>query len=419
MKKTLISILILYCNTLVAQNITLDSCYSLTKQNFQFENQKELNIKSSELKIENLKIIYFPALTLNAQVSYQSSGIEINLPIHGVEMPEVPLDQYKAYLEISQVIYDGGAVKTQKTLVETTLLAENKSVEIEFETLKEQVNQIYFLIILFQKQEEIIDLLFKNLETRLATVESGVKNGVLTAVNYDIILAEKLKAEQQLMEIESGKKASIKVLEELTGSEFSDKIQVEYPEIEISTSDTTIYRAEIDLLELQKQALAITSDLSKTQRLPKVAAFAQAGYGRPGLNMLSDEFNPYFIAGISASWNIWDWNKSNRERQILQVSSKIIDIQKENFETSVKIELESIISTIEKLEEQIAKDDEIIELRNKIIKAYEAQLLNGTITSSEYIIELNAVTEAKLNMEIHKIQLVQAKVDYLKIRGSN
>jgi len=418
MKNLIFFLLIFVCNFAIAQQITLDNCYNLAKINFAIDSRINLNTKSSDLEIKNLQSTYYPTLNLVGTASYQTPVLEINLPIPNVSMPEVPNDQYKTYFELQQIIYSGGAIKSQKKVEEISLQSENKSVEVEFQTIKQQINDVYFLILLFEKQQEIIDVLMKNLDTRLTTVKSAVENGILMQVNYDIILAEKLKAEQQIIELQTGKSSALKIISELTDTTFTENTDFEFPEIEINFADTIINRPEIQLLKIQQIQLNSYSELLNSQRRPKIIGFAQAGYGRPGLNMLSSDFNPYFIAGITATWNIWDWNSTNRDKQILKVSSEILEIKTENFEKTINIELQNQISTIEKLEKQILKDDEIIDLRNKIITAYSVQLENGTISSSEYIIELNAVTEAKLNKELHKIQLLQAKTDYLTVKGN-
>ena len=55
--------------------------------------------------------------------------------------------------------------------------------------------------------------------------------------------------------------------------------------------------AKSDLLELQNKQL--TAGL-----MPRIGAFFQGGYGRPGLNMLEDSFSPFYVAGVRLSWNM-------------------------------------------------------------------------------------------------------------------
>ena len=73
--------------------------------------------------------------------------------------------------------------------------------------------------------------------------------------------------------------------------------------------------------------------------------------------------------------------------------------------------------SIENLDSLIAKDKEIITLREKITKSASSQLTNGVITATDYINELNNEIIAKITMETHKVQLIQAKINYLNLKG--
>jgi hypothetical protein len=50
---------------------------------------------------------------------------------------------------------------------------------------------------------------------------------------------------------------------------------------------------------------------------------------------------------------------------------------------------------ITKLQEIITTDAEIISLREYVVKSADAQLRNGVITSSEYLVELTNLYESK------------------------
>jgi hypothetical protein len=80
--------------------------------------------------------------------------------------------------------------------------------------------------------------------------------------------------------------------------------------------------------------------------------------------------------------------------------------------------LENKIAEINKAEELIIRDKELIELREKISKSVSSQLDNGVITSSQYLTEINAEASARLDLESHKIQLVKAKLDYQAALGN-
>ena len=66
----------------------------------------------------------------------------------------------------------------------------------------------------------------------------------------------------------------------------------------------------------------------------------------------------------------------------------------------------------------IESDNDIISIREKVVKTAESQLENGTITSTEYLTEMNNLLQSKINLQSHKILLAKTKVDYLTLKGN-
>jgi hypothetical protein len=63
---------------------------------------------------------------------------------------------------------------------------------------------------------------------------------------------------------------------------------------------------------------------------------------------------------------------------------------------------------VNKYEQLIKQDEDIIALRAAVTRSAEAQLENGVITVHEYIQKMNAEHGARLNKLLHEIQLRQA-----------
>jgi outer membrane protein TolC len=82
-----------------------------------------------------------------------------------------------------------------------------------------------------------------------------------------------------------------------------------------------------------------------------------------------------------------------------------------------RIALNSLKQEILRIENLIAADHRIVELRKKVAMTAAARLDQGIITSSEYLIEQNALTKAELNLELHKIQLQQSRLNYISTMG--
>jgi len=101
----------------------------------------------------------------------------------------------------------------------------------------------------------------------------------------------------------------------------------------------------------------------------------------------------------------------------MEIQKEIISNQQEAFVKAINIQTENEITTINKLVELLKKDEEIIKLREKITLASSSKLTNGTIRSSDYIDDVTAKNQAKIEMKKHQIQILFAKFNYLVIKG--
>ncbi len=400
-----------------ADTLSLNYCYKLAVENYPLVKQRELLNEASKLRINNINNNYLPQLSLNGQVSYQSEVTNLPINIPNVKIPSLYKDMYKATFDINQSIYDGGMTSRQKAIEEKSLLVDKQNLEVELYKLKERVNRIFFTIVLSNQNKEVFELLKENIKVSLNKIESGVKFGTNYTANADVLKAEIIKVDLQIIDVISGRDAAFKMLSEFTGNEINKNTKLILPEVNNTLLNFENKRPELSAFALQQNMLDANKNLFSSARLPRFYGFGEAGYGRPGLNMLSNKFDSFWLIGAKLSWNIWDWNQTGRQKQILDIQKNIVSSQKETFEKNLKILVSSDIADISKYTEMIKKDVELIELREKIVKSGSAQLENGVITSTEYVIQENELAQAKLNLENHKIQLLFSKIKYLTNMG--
>ncbi len=420
MKKYLLITLLLFTNQIFAQQsdtISLQSCYELAKANYPLAKQAELNNRNNQLKLKNLNKNYLPQMNINAQASYQSDVTEMIVDVPFITFPTMNKDMYKATLDVNQVIFDGNTTLYQKYVEKASLKTDQQSLEVELNKIKERINQIYFNIILMQENEKLLNVVLAELNSKLKKVEASVKNETALQSNADILKAEIFNTEQKVIEASENKKAAIKMLELYISKTVSESSVFILPDFSVNTISLENTRPEMTLFDLQKSKFDASKKLSNSKLIPRLYAFGQAGIGRPGYNMLLNEFKPFYMIGAKLTWNFWNWNQSANEKKIYDIQKSIVDAQKETFDKNVRISAQKDISDIQKYQSLIAKDNEIINIRKNIVKSFSSQLENGVITSTEYITELNNETQAKLNLELHKVQLQMAKVNYLNNLG--
>ncbi|MDR2886455.1 MAG: TolC family protein [Bacteroidales bacterium] len=425
MKKLLLVIIIavLFTTGVTPQTlITLKECYELATANNALSSEKEAYSSIAEIKDENLLKSWLPTLDINASALYNSDIVDFSdamaaVPAMSSVFHSMPKDQYKITLDINQTFYDGGAIKNARAMEQAELKLNEKQVEIDEYKIRGEINAYYFNIILLGRQKEILSNYLQLMEKRMNAMESAITNGVKLKHDMDIIKSEKISIEQQMAEIESKKKALMKIMSDMTGTEITDLTSFAVPEPEYR-NDEELTRHELQMFDLKREQLSAAMKMTQTKRLPKAFGFATAGYGNPpGQNFLEDSFDTYYIIGAGIKWNIFDWNKTKNEKQVIAIQQGIIENRKTDMTDNIRRMLETKMSEINSLEEMIKSDEELLELRKRISRTAESQYDNGTITAAEYMAELNAEKNAAVNSDIHRLKLALAGVEYMNLSG--
>lgn len=396
------------------QKITLEECYALANKNYPLAQQGNLLQEKNTLETEALQKGKLPKIDLNAQATYQSEVTQIP-----VAMPNVtPLnkDQYRATLDANQLLYNGGLIDANAKIKEAQTKTQQQQVAVNLYQLKTKINQLYFTALLLQEQKAILVNKQEELLSKIKEVKTGVQFGAILPASEKILEAENLKIKQQLTEIQFNKKRIIENLAALTVSPIEENVILANPNNSVDFTATT-NRPELQLFDLQNEQIELSKRVIFKNQLPKVNAFAQAGYGNPGLNMLDNSFQPFYIMGVKANWNVFDWNKAKTDKEALSISKNIVQTEKETFLLQTQMQVQEMENEIQKLEAMITTDAEIIALRESVLQASAAQMKNGVITSSEYVTELTRLYEAKTNLKTHQLQLGLAKVNYQVIKG--
>jgi len=435
------SILIIICMlvlaplTLISQvpdSLTLDDCYRSAIAQYPLSSQFALLDQKNELQIQKLNTNYLPHVNLNGTASYQSEVTKVNvifqpiylpppidqeLPAPSPIVPYPPKDQYKINLNIDQVIYDGGITSGQKKVEHANYDIEKQNVEIELYQVKQQINHVFFSIVLLQESEQLLEVLKSQLNDKLKDIESAVKYGMALETDHDVLAAELINIDQQLAEVRINREAAFVMLGELCSAEIDPGTYLVLPNPGGTAGPYENKRLEYTLFDLYLLRNEAAGKLVDAQWMPKLAGYGQLGYGQPGLNMMDPRWDTYYIFGAKLNWDLWNWNKFKKEKQVLDVQNQIINTQKESFDKNIKVATAQDLAEIRKYEYLVLKDFDIIKLRKRVAQTASSQLDNGVITSTDYIQRVNDATQAEINLKTHEIQLIQAKINYQATLG--
>lgn len=396
--------------------LTLDECYVKATENYPLIKQYDLINSTSGLTISNLKKAYLPQFSVDAQASYQSDVTKLPIDMESLGFPiDIPIlskDQYKLALSVSQLIWDGGKLKAQRKIAESQSRIDEQQLNVSLYSIREKIDQLYFGVLLLNEQLKILDLIEQELLSNRSVTSSMVRNGTATQSDLDHLDVELLKIKQKREAQHSDRLSYLKVLGLFINEELLENTELTTPPNLLVNFGENISRPELAVFDAQIEHFKSRNQIISAKNLPSVALFAQSGYGRPGLNMLEDKFNFFAIGGVKLTWTFGNFYTTKNERKKLDNSIRSTQVLRETFLFNNKLERSVIRSEISKKNEQLKKDDEIIELQNKIKTASEGKYRNGVYRINELIHDINAKNQAVLAKSVHEIELLMTIQQY-------
>jgi outer membrane protein TolC len=418
LKKWIAIPLLLSAVCLQAQDstLTLEKTYGLAEQNYPLIKQRDLVKQTAQLSIENLSKGYLPQISLSAQATYQSDVTKIDVSFPGFNFNPPTKDQYKAMADVSQLIYDGGVIRQQKISQQLNEEVEEQKVEVELYKLKDRINQIYLSVLYLDDQLKQSDLVKQDLRTGIRQVEAQVNNGVVLKSNLNVLKAQLLQADQRTIELKASRKGLVQTLGLFLNQPLNENTTLERPSSPLMAGNN-IARPELKLYNNQVTQLEQQAKLVKAKNSPKTSLFVQGGYGKPGLDLLKNDFAFYYVSGVRVNWPLGGLYTQKKEKELIKISQKMVDVQKETFLLNTNTQLAQQQSEIDKFNQLVQTDQAIIDLRVQVKEAARSQLQNGVITANDYLREVNAEDQSRQSLITHQIQLLQAQINYQTTLG--
>lgn len=422
--KPFIHIFLLCCGILPCHGqLTIEECYRKARSNYPLIKQYGLIEKSEAYNLENARRGYLPQVRFTAQATYQSDVTEIpfnvtQLGIPGLHIPTVDRDQYKMEIGIEQAIWDGGAVRSQKKLLQAEADVDRKGTDTDLYAVNARVNQVFFGILLADAQLAQNKVLQSDLQRNCSQVASYIKNGIAHQSDLDALRVELLKAKQAEAQIAHTRQAYAAMLSQLIGEDIGRNTIFVKPDIPETTAVRSNNRPELSLFDAQIRQLEAQEGRIKAGLMPRIGLFLTGGYGKPGLDMLENGFKAYYIAGLRLSWDIGNfWTKKNNQRNIKN-SINTVEAQRETFLLNTALETTGSNAAIERYREQMEYDDEIIRLQESVRQASEAKMANGTLSGTELTRDIHAEQSARQDKIIHEMELLMAIYDLRHATGN-
>lgn len=397
----------------VAQAQTLEECQQAAEKNYPVIKQYGLIAQTTELTVKNIQKGWLPQITASAQATYQSDVVSWPENMQrmyqqmGLNMKGLTKDQYKIGVDLQQIIYDGGAIGSQRSIARQEGKVQEAQTEANLYQVRKRVNEMYFSLLLLDEQIRLNDdvkALLLSSEKKLAAM---VKGGTAATSDFDNVKAERLSVAQQNESLKSQRQMLQRMLSVFCGMEVSNPEKPAAVEASASASN----RPEIRLFDNQLKLTEVQEKALDTKLRPTLGLYAQGYYGYPGLNMFEDMISRKWslngIVGIKLSWNVGALYTHKNDKAKLKAQRELIENAREVFLFNNNMEQIQQTENVSRYRTMMQGDDEIIALRTNVRKAAESKLAHGIIDVNSLLREINNENAAKTQQAIHEIDMLK------------
>lgn len=402
---------------------TLEECQRAAEQNYPLIRQYGLIEKTTRLTLANLQKGWLPQVSASAQATYQSDvaswpeGMTSMMKGMGIDMKGLKKDQYRVWVDISQTVYDGGAISSQKQIAQEQEQVQLAQTEVSLYQVKKRVNEMYFSLLMLEEQMQLNRDLQELLSGNERKLESMVKRGTAAESDWLNVKAERLNVMQQATTLESNQKMLMEMLSTFCGLEVKD---VQKPD-GTSLLSATGQRPELKLFDAQLR-LAEAQEKSLNAALkPRFGLFAQGYYGYPGLNMFEDMMRHQWswngIIGARLTWNIGALYTRKNDKAKLQQQRLLTESNREVFLFNNRLEQIQQNQEIARYRKLMTDDEEIIQLRSAVRKAAESKLAHGIIDVNDLVREINQENAARVQQKMHELEMLKQIYDNAYTKG--
>lgn len=440
MRKYFIVVLLIFWIRPAQAQMTLSECVKIA-----LANNPGLKISETEASLtleeaRQAKSARLPSLDFSGSYRRQSTTPEltippIELPFGGAPISLFPgggmtlgtLDNYDFKLTISQPIFTG--FRLSNRVKAATALATSRSLELEKNRseLIFKVETAYGNVLKSQKFLQIASSAREQVASHLRDVENYVAQGLAKKDELLKVQVKLSEAELAVVQAENAVQLARVALENLLGQKLSASVSFDEMKANIiqptdpatSIQSALTERSELKSLHYARLASDAARRMARGGLLPSLAAFGSLGYGKPGLNFINKEWMDYWLVGLGAEWNLWNWGKTRSQIQQAQLKANAIDETVRQAQNAITLDVTQACLLLEEARQRLQLTATMEAQAQESFRVTENSYRQGQATHTEFFDAQSELTRAKLQKAQAEIDAALAQANWRRAVGVN
>ena len=397
--------------------ITISYCQERAQANYPLIKEYDLIKKSTDYTLSNANKAYLPQVSLNLIGGIIAGGFPTSSQGNG-QKAEKNNTQLIGIAQVNQTIWDGGATRVQKDIARANSEVETANIDVSIYSVRENINQVYFGILVIDEQLKQLQISNENLIRSLENIKLSKENGLAYTSDVDEVRSEILNLEQKRLDFVFTRKGYVKMLSFLIGQALNDTTQLEKPVL-IGTVDSVINnRPELKLYKSQLKLIEAQSATDKVNLMPKIGVIGAGVMLLPGVSLGNSKLKGIGVLGLGVSWSMGNLYTNSNNKNLTRLSMDKISDQRDAFLFTNHFQLMQAASEIDRERAILSKDEEIVALKGEITKSYQIRFDNGMCSMNDLVTSINKESEARSNRALHLVQLLMSTYNYMLMSGN-
>lgn len=405
----------MYAQDINERKLSIEEMFELAEQNNSRIKLGNTAVKEAQENVRVAENAYLPSISASLSLSYNGDGIIMDRNFGNSFKAEIPSFGNNFALEVSQVIYAGGAINNSVKMSELQAQLASLSADKNKQEVRFLIIGNYLELCKLENQVKVFNLHIE--QTQKVLDDMRIKRQQGTALQNDIT-----RYELKMQNLEYNKTQLLNA-KQIINNQLNVALGLPHETIIVPDSISIEHLTERELdswqdaaqssalpIQMAEKAIEMSEHkvkLSNSERLPKIALFAFDNLNGPvtiEIPAIDKNFN-YWGIGLGISYNFDQLYKSNKnlraDRLGVQKANEEMEVVKEQIFLAMQAahikyqEAYTLLETKEKSMELASQNYELVSYRYDNDLALLTELLDAS--SQKLDAELQAVN-ARINI---------------------
>jgi outer membrane protein len=380
-------------------------------------------VSSAQAAAKEAKATRLPALGVAGSYLHNTEVMKLNLPSLGAfQLPEIQFGDGNTYdlnLNARLPIFTGGALRSKVKSQEAELRAAQYDLAADSLSVIHDVRVAYFSALGGQAGEDAARLAEARLERHIEDLEKAIEVGAASEEDRIQAVAQLRAAQERRLGAEAQAASARLGLgrlvghpgEEIRPSDDLNSRLFEEVEVEGRGVDT---RPELAGLEERIHSSRAVAGVAKSSFLPSLSAELAYHYGRPGVDMVANEWTTYATIGLQLSWSLWEWGARSDRVQQAKVAGRALEQTRADLDETLRTGLAIARMQLRTAREQNEKAADRVDLQRRRLELVKGRYSAAAASESELLDAHDdlALAESDLAAAVARVRLAEVQVLY-------